>query len=140
MSYRMNRAEFRRRCERTGALVALLVIFTFSSGSRAAERRAELLEPQLPTLTLRVPAPSAADGLGLRRNGVVLAASTWGSALPLDPGTYRIEASAPSRRPWVHELAIEPAAHITLDIPQLEDLFFARQSHTTLVLVLTRDP
>jgi hypothetical protein len=85
-----------------------------------AERRAALLEPQVPALTVRVPSANAVDGLELRRNGVLVPVSSWATAIPVDPGTYRIEANAPSRRPWVYEIEITLAARVTVNVPLLD--------------------
>src|SRR6185436_11342970 len=51
------------------------------------------LEPHLSTLTILVDKP--VDGLLVTRDGVKIEATTYGVAVPVDPGPHAIEASAP---------------------------------------------
>jgi hypothetical protein len=72
--------------------------------ARAAGERAAALRPRLSTLAIVVPdALRALAGLGVKRNGNVVAEAEWGVAVPLDGGTYTITATAPARMPWKGE-------------------------------------
>lgn len=69
-----------------------------SQRERVAYDRAKALEPRLPKLSIDVHA--TAPGLEVRRNGVVVQPSSWGTPVPVDPGSHRITASAPGKVPW----------------------------------------
>jgi hypothetical protein len=89
-----------------------------------ARGRAEGLEPKLHRLALRV--EDASDGLTVERVETAsgrreqLSRATWGVALPIDPGTYRVTASAPGKTPWSSNVTIPPDAGTqTIAIPSL---------------------
>ncbi|WP_437490018.1 tetratricopeptide repeat protein [Sorangium sp. So ce1014] len=86
-----------------------------------AREGAAALEARLTRLLVEVPAGSAAPGLFVRRNGQELAQVLWGSPMPVDPGAYTVEASAPGRLPWSTTAAIDPASGtVTVTVPPLE--------------------
>jgi len=88
----------------------------------AAMDRLATLEPRLSKLMIVVPGNVARiTKLTVRRNAETLPADTWGSAVPIDGGSYVIEASAPGRMPFriQLELAIERDAQAVV-IPELE--------------------
>jgi hypothetical protein len=62
-----------------------------------AGRRRREVEPTLSTLTLR--GPGKAAGLEVRVNGRPLSPGSFGSRLPMDPGTVTLEFSAPGHAP-----------------------------------------
>jgi hypothetical protein len=83
-----------------------------------AKRRAGELEPQLATLELLV--REAAPGLVVRRAGQAVPAASFNTAVPVDPGTLVIEASAPGYEPARFEVNIGASAERrTLEIPKL---------------------
>jgi len=87
-----------------------------------AKRRASELEPQLSTLTLRVPTGTP-PGFELRRAGQPVLAASFGTPVPVDPGVVVIEASAPGYESTRLELTIGASAdRRSLDIPQLKQL------------------
>jgi hypothetical protein len=93
-----------------------------SQGKRAAaaRQRAEALEAGLSLLRIDVESP--AEGLRVLRADEEVGEPAWGTAMPVDPGTYRVEASAPGKRSWSRELEVsEPGSTISVTIPQLED-------------------
>jgi serine/threonine-protein kinase len=88
---------------------------------RAARERAAALEPQLSRLRIDVPSP--APGMKVQRAGEEVGQGAWGTDMPIDPGTYAIEASAPEKRPWSGEVVIaEPGKTVPIEVPALEDL------------------
>lgn len=87
---------------------------------RAARARAEALAPKVPKLTLNVPAASKAAGIEVKRNKIVVDQSQWGKALPVDPGVYVVEASAPKRRAWQGFTIVEEGKQTSIDVPPLE--------------------
>jgi hypothetical protein len=66
----------------------------------AARERAATLRVNLSQVTIVVESSSAIDGLVIRRDDTEVGKNVWGTPVPVDPGTHRIEASAPGRKPW----------------------------------------
>lgn len=73
---------------------------------------------------LRVdPPPTAIDGLGLSCNGDLLPTTAVGAALPVDPGTYTIAASAPGRTASTVTVEVgKNADYVVVQVPPLESL------------------
>jgi hypothetical protein len=72
---------------------------------KAARDRAAQVEPKVDRLVVEV-APPTPSGLEVRRDDVILGPAQWGTAIPVDPGVYRVTATAPSRIPWSSEVAV----------------------------------
>jgi hypothetical protein len=91
---------------------------------QAARDRVVALETRLSTLTIAPSAKVAAiDGLTVKRNGAVVSAGAWQTAVPVDPGDHTIEASAPGKRPFSVRVAVGPSGDMqVVEIPQLDDL------------------
>jgi tetratricopeptide (TPR) repeat protein len=87
----------------------------------AARERAHRLEGALSKLVVRATdAASAIEGLEVRLNGTPLPRATWGSAVPVDPGTQHVRISAPGYEPRETELAVPKGPGETpLEIPPL---------------------
>jgi hypothetical protein len=86
-----------------------------------AEVRAAALEPQITKLEIRVLDP--VDGIVVRRNGVEIPRATWGTPLPVDAGSYALEATAPGKRSWTREVTVADGGEtIAVDVPALEDV------------------
>lgn len=82
-----------------------------------ANEQAAALEPRLSHLTITV---SAVPGLVVTRDGVVVEPSTYGVALPVDPGSHTIEASAPGHASYSTKLEVGAAKdEKTIAIPAL---------------------
>jgi serine/threonine-protein kinase len=85
---------------------------------KVARDRVAALEPKLSKLTILT--PKNAVGLEVRRNGEVLGGAVWGNAVPVDPGSYTIEATAPGKKKWSSVAAVGPnGAAVTVTIPEL---------------------
>lgn len=66
---------------------------------KLALERVAALEPVLARLTITVPDDvRSLTGLEVRRDGVAIPRSQWGTAVPADPGSHLIEASAPGKK------------------------------------------
>ncbi|MEI9939641.1 MAG: hypothetical protein WDO69_20675 [Pseudomonadota bacterium] len=89
--------------------------------TRVAAARADRLQPSLSKLTLKVVPESAQIAtLRLTRDGVAVPKTLFGVAIPVDPGKYRIVASADGYQS--HEAEIEVLANgdsKSLEIPAL---------------------
>ena len=116
--------------EHTGRTASAWALFLdVASATRAAGQsdreavardRAEKLEKKLSRLSLRVEETDPA--LEIRRDGAVLGRPSWGTEVPVDPGTRTIEASAPGKKPWSTRIAVPASATVTtVTIPKLED-------------------
>ncbi len=88
---------------------------------KAAQKRAEKLEPRLPRLTLNVPEANRAPGLEIRRGGVLIGAAQWGTPLPVDPGEIEIVASATGKQTLKQSLRLEEGKTASYDLPALAD-------------------
>lgn len=76
------------------------------------------LEPKLSKLTIEAPKPTQA--MVVTRDGVAVEASSFGVAIPVDPGAHVIEATAPGHLPFHTEVAIgESKDAKTVTIPEL---------------------
>ncbi len=85
-----------------------------------ARKRAGALEPKLSKLTIE--APKNVTGLQVRRNGEPLGGVLWNNPIPVDPGSYTIEASAPGKKRWSTVATVGPnGAAVTVAIPVLEN-------------------
>lgn len=83
-----------------------------------AHRRAEAIEPFMPSLALEV--TEVPDGLVIRRDGEVIDPVLYGSAVPIDPGSYVITAEAPDRAPWRSLIVVQYKTQRKVTIPALE--------------------
>jgi hypothetical protein len=88
---------------------------------RAARKRAAALEPKLSRLRIDVVAP--APGMKILRAGEEVGQGAWDTDVPIDPGTYQIEASAPDKHTWTGEVVVEkPGETASIEVPPLQDL------------------
>jgi hypothetical protein len=93
-----------------------------AAGSRervdTAGSRAAALEGRLSRLTIR----SAAVDAQIAQDGRPVDPATFGVPLPVDPGRYTIEASAPGKEKWSRTVDIKGnRENVTVDIPPLGD-------------------
>ncbi|MBW2522978.1 MAG: hypothetical protein JRI23_02325 [Deltaproteobacteria bacterium] len=86
---------------------------------RIARIRAAALATKLSTLTIEVSAP-ATEGLLIRRGRASVPPASYGAALPVDPGSYRIEATAPGHEPWSTTVTVaEGKGAASVSVPPL---------------------
>lgn len=62
--------------------------------------RAAALEPTLAKLTIAIDPGSDVAGLTVKRDGVPVGHAEFATAIPVDPGTHKVEASAPGKNPF----------------------------------------
>jgi hypothetical protein len=67
---------------------------------KRALSKAAALEPSLSHLTVSVDAASDVAGLEIKNDGVAVGHAELGVALPVDPGTHLVEATAPKKKPF----------------------------------------
>ena len=83
-----------------------------------AKRRQAALEAVLTLLLIRVAHES--PGLAVQRDGSSIPRAVWGTAIPVDPGSYEVRAQAAGYEPWVAPIhASTPGQTVTVDIPEL---------------------
>jgi hypothetical protein len=85
-----------------------------------ARQRATALEPKL--VRLRIIVAKAPEGLVVKRDTAVIDRAAWGTAAPVDPGSYRIEASAPGKKTWSTTATVEGEGKtVQVEVPPLAD-------------------
>jgi hypothetical protein len=84
-----------------------------------ADRRAAALAPKLPYLTVRLGGATPPAGLVVRRNGIEVPPAEIGHEVPLDPGAYRLEATAPGYQSWQRSIELTAGARVVVEIPAL---------------------
>ena len=81
-----------------------------------ARKRAAALEPRLPRLVVDV--NGASEGLEVQRDGSSVGGAAWGAALPVDPGTHRISASAPGKQTWETTVQTPEGSTVRVSVPR----------------------
>jgi hypothetical protein len=84
---------------------------------RLARKRAAALEPRLPRLVIDATGVPG-DGLEVQRDGSTVGAAAWGAAIPVDPGTHRISASAPGKETWAQTVQATEGATARVAVPR----------------------
>jgi serine/threonine-protein kinase len=92
-----------------------------SDREQFAKSRALALDGRIAKIVIHPRA--SVPGLLITRDGIAVEPGAWGQALPIDPGTHVIEASAPGKRAWRTDAQVlnPPAATVRIDVPALED-------------------
>lgn len=92
------------------------------SRQKLATQRARALEPKLVKLTIDVsPGNESIAGFEVRSDGVTIPSAQFATPFPIDPGTHRIEASAPGKKAYTETVdATRGSAHVS--VPVLADL------------------
>jgi hypothetical protein len=89
--------------------------------STEASSRAKTLEAKLSRMTITVAPDALAPGLTVLRDGRAVGDAVWGTAIPVDPGVYAIEASAPGKKTWTAKAYVPTSpGGMTVAIPVLE--------------------
>jgi hypothetical protein len=89
--------------------------------ARVAAARAQELEPKLSRLSVEL-APDVAKipGVVVKRGTQRLEPSLYGTSLPVDPGEYRVDVSAPGYEPWSTPIKVEGGgASASVRVPAL---------------------
>jgi hypothetical protein len=85
---------------------------------KQARDAAKALEPKLSKLVIQVDSPAA--DIEVKRNGEVVGQASWGTPIPVDPGSLNITAVAPGRKLWQTSITIDKPGETTLKVPELE--------------------
>jgi hypothetical protein len=86
----------------------------------AARAHIAALEPKLSRLVVTVDAPGGQ--IAITRDGESMGRALWGVAVPVDPGSHVIEASARGKKTWRVEVAIvQEGTTQTVHVPALDD-------------------
>jgi len=106
-----------------------------------AKARMAALGPDLSKLSIVVPATSQIDGLEVKRDGVVVGASSYGVAIPVDPGPHVIDASAPGHKHWSNVVQIATKKdQIAVTLPPLEVSLDAAPTTTPPAAIVAPPP
>jgi len=88
---------------------------------KVARDRAAALALRLSKLTIVSPGAEGLAGLEIKRDGAVVGRALWGTAIPVDPGTHVLEASAPGKKTWQGTAQVTgEKASVVSTIPALE--------------------
>lgn len=88
----------------------------------AARDRARALEPRLARLVVEVPTAARASGLTITRDGLPVGSGQWGAAIPVDPGSHVVDASAPGKAPWHADVRVDTAGALgRITVPPLAE-------------------
>jgi hypothetical protein len=87
--------------------------------AKVAKTRASDLEPKLSRLTIRVGGPSS--GLEVKRDGQLVAAASYDMPVPVDPGSHRIDVTAPGKTPYSTSVDVGTSANVAVQVPPLVD-------------------
>ena len=83
---------------------------------KLARKRAQALEGRLPKLVIEV--NGAPAGLEVKRDGIEVGYPAWGMALPVDPGTHRITATAAGKGTWETTVATTEGKTARVSVPR----------------------
>lgn len=86
---------------------------------KTANDRAAMLAPKLAKLSIVVPPASVVEGLEVRRDSTVVGAPLFGTAVPVDAGSYTITATAPGREPWSATISTKDGTVAVVNVPAL---------------------
>lgn len=82
-----------------------------------ARKRAFMIEAKIPYLAIEV--PKRVDGIVVKRDGQVVDAAVYGTALPVDPGKYTIVVDAPGYRAWRTTVELAAGGKRRITVPAL---------------------
>jgi len=86
-----------------------------------AKEHAATLEPRVSRLTVNVSSGARLAGLKVTSDGLLIAESTFGIAIPVDGGEHLIEATAPGRQTWRQRVNVAAErAKERVEVPALE--------------------
>lgn len=87
---------------------------------KLAQEHIDVLEPDLPYLTIHVPSAVRVPGLEVVRNGLPLVQGGWDAELPVDPGVVEIVTRAPQYKPKTKKIEIAKKQHLEVTVEALE--------------------
>jgi serine/threonine-protein kinase len=88
---------------------------------QTAREHADALEPKLARLRVELE-NGELPGLSVQRGQVLIGPGQWGVALPVDPGSYELRATAPGYAEWKKTVAVAAGASVNEKIPALQAL------------------
>ena len=87
--------------------------------AKVAGERAKALEARLAKLTINPGSSVQLDGFKVERDKVVQPSRIYDIAVKVDPGSYRIHASAPGYEPWTESVQVAEGKSAIVAIPAL---------------------
>jgi hypothetical protein len=87
-----------------------------------ADERVRSLEPRLAKITISLQAGASVPGLVVKLDGRDINPAAFGVAVPVDPGTHQVQASAPGKQPWSQTVqAPAQATILNVAVPPLQN-------------------
>jgi hypothetical protein len=91
--------------------------------ARVAKDRGDALEPFLSKLSISPGIASTIPGLVIRRDGNEVPRESWGTPVPVDPGTHDVNATAPDKQTWEKSVDVQGQGKVvSVDVPVLADV------------------
>jgi hypothetical protein len=113
---------------KTGSAFGELMVAISLAKESGEPARVEFARKQLADLDkrltkLEIDVPNPAPGAEVKLDSGALAAATWGTPLPVDPGPHHIEVAAAGYTAWSKDVVVDAAPTTThLEVPALEKL------------------
>lgn len=85
----------------------------------AAQKHIDVLAPKLARIVVKVGTAAAAERWDVRVDEVQWAPASWGTPVPVDPGTHTVRATAPGRVAFEKKIAIAEASEQVVEIAGL---------------------
>jgi hypothetical protein len=83
---------------------------------RLAAKRAEEIEPRVPSVSVRLPSGVETADVDVQCDGVVVDHAALASPLRLDPGSHTLQASARGRRTFRKTFTLDGSAPVAIDV------------------------
>ena len=123
---RFNLADCLEHLGRTASAQSLFTAVATAAGrsgqnerARVARERAAALEARVARLSIEIESSSEVRPV-VRCNGKIVSEEDWGKPLPVDPGTYRVKASAPDHITFSRAIQVPATASVVLvTVPEL---------------------
>jgi hypothetical protein len=96
-----------------------------AAGSKDREQlardRAQALESRLSYVTITTSSPQRGS-IQIMRDGIAVEAAMLGTAIPVDPGKHKLEATSPGKKSWSNAFDVPSApTKIAIAVPDLDD-------------------
>jgi hypothetical protein len=83
---------------------------------KVARKRAQALDARLPKLVIEVSASPAF--VEVKRDGIDIGSAAWGVAVPVDPGTHRVSATASGKGTWETTITASEGKTVRVSVPR----------------------
>ena len=101
---------------------ATLAAIQHDPRGQVANQRAATLKPKLVTLAIKVSADARVPGLLVKRDDFPVGTAEFGEAVPVDPGSHTVSATAPQHKAWSTTVDVATGSRgAEVEVPGLEE-------------------